>query len=112
MFTNFNNKITILKTTSLFLPQKNQNITNNITTILHNQNINIILNTHIKQINHHENQIQIHNKHTQLTINTLLITSNHQPTTTSLHPKNTNITINKHKTTIINKQLHTTTNNI
>ncbi len=54
MFANFGSKVTILEAASLFLPQEDPDIADNIATILRDQGVDIILNAHVERISHHE----------------------------------------------------------
>lgn len=112
MFANFGSKVTILEAASLFLPREDRDIADNIATILRDQGVDIILNAHVERISHHENQVQVHSEHAQLAVDALLIASGRQPATASLHPENAGIAVNERGAIVVDKQLHTTADNI
>ncbi|HBP9257302.1 TPA: pyridine nucleotide-disulfide oxidoreductase [Escherichia coli] len=112
MFANFGSKVTILEAASLFLPREDRDIADNIATILRDQGVDIILNAHVERISHNENQVQVHSEHAQLAVDALLIASGRQPATASLHPENAGIAVNERGAIVVDKQLHTTADNI
>lgn len=56
--------------------------------------------------------MQVHSEHAQLAVDALLIASGRQPATASLHPENAGIAVNERGAIVVDKQLHTTADNI
>lgn len=112
VFTGFNDGMAVLRTTSLFLPQRSQSVTSGVTAVLHSRNISVVLGTRIRQVDRRRGRIRIRDRRTRLTISTLLVTSNHRPTATSLRPRGTNVTMGRHKTVIISGRLRAATSGV
>ncbi|EFO1593639.1 pyridine nucleotide-disulfide oxidoreductase [Escherichia coli] len=112
MFANFGSKVTIFEAAPLFLPREDRDIADNIATILREQGVDIILNAHVERISHDENKVQVHTGQAQLAVNALLIASGRQPATASLKPGNAGVAVNERGAIVVDKQLHTTADNI
>lgn len=112
MFANFGSKVNIFEAASLFLPREDRDIADAIAGILREQGVEIILGTHVQHISHDENQVQVQANHSRFAVYALLIASGRRPDTDLLHLGNAGVAVDERGAVIVDKQLHTTADNI